>query len=145
MSREFSVIIEKDAQGYHVGSVPALRGCHTQAKSLDELMARIREAIELCLEVEGDSLATSRFHWCAKNHGYVMTRLPRPTGKAVIAALQTIGFETIRVKGSHHFLRHPDGRSTVVPVHAGETIGPGLMTKVLRDCELSREQFIGLL
>ena len=56
MSREFSVIIEQDAQGYYVGSVPALRGCHTQAKSLDELMERIREAIELCLEVEGDGL-----------------------------------------------------------------------------------------
>ena len=56
MSREFSVIIEQDAQGYYVGSVPALRGCHTQAKSLDELMERIREAIELCLDVEGDSL-----------------------------------------------------------------------------------------
>ena len=56
MSREFSVIIERDAQGYYVGSVPSLRGCHTQAESLDELMKRIREAIELCLEVEGDSL-----------------------------------------------------------------------------------------
>jgi len=56
MSREFSVIIEQDTQGYYVGSVPALRGCHTQAKSLDELMERAREAIEPCLEVEGDSL-----------------------------------------------------------------------------------------
>ena len=50
--REFSVLIEKDADGYFVGSVPALRGCHTQAKSLDTLMKRIKEAIELCLEVE---------------------------------------------------------------------------------------------
>ncbi len=74
-----------------------------------------------------------------------MTKLPRITGKAVIAALQTIGFETVRIKGSHHFLRHSDGRSTVVPVHAGETIGPGLMAKVLRDCDLSREEFIALL
>ena len=49
MSKEFSVIIEKDADGYYVGSVPALHGCHSQAKSLDELMNRIREAIELCL------------------------------------------------------------------------------------------------
>ena len=56
MSRDFNVIIEQDAQGFYVGSVPTLRGCHTQAKSLDELMERIREAIELCLEVEGDSL-----------------------------------------------------------------------------------------
>jgi len=50
--REFSVIIEKDEDGYYVGSVPALRGCHTQAKSLDTLIKRIQEAIELCLEVE---------------------------------------------------------------------------------------------
>ena len=54
MSREFNVIIERDADGYYVGWVPGLKGCHTQARSLDELMARIREAIELCLEVEGD-------------------------------------------------------------------------------------------
>jgi predicted RNase H-like HicB family nuclease len=50
--KEFSVIIEKDEDGYFVASVPALRGCHTQAKSLDTLIKRIKEAIELCLEVE---------------------------------------------------------------------------------------------
>jgi len=50
--REFSVIIEKDEDGYFVGNVPALRGCHTQARSLDVLMKRIKEAIEFCLEVE---------------------------------------------------------------------------------------------
>ena len=50
--REFNVIIEKDEGGYFVASVPALRGCHTQAKSLDVLIRRVREAIELCLEVE---------------------------------------------------------------------------------------------
>lgn len=52
MTREFSVVIERDADGYFVASVPALRGCHTQAKSLDVLVKRIREVIELCLEVE---------------------------------------------------------------------------------------------
>jgi predicted RNase H-like HicB family nuclease len=52
MTREFSVVIEKDEDGYFVASVPSLRGCHTQAKSLDILMERIKEAIELCLEVE---------------------------------------------------------------------------------------------
>lgn len=54
MRREFSVVIEQDGEGYYVASVPQLAGCHTQAKSLDELMARIKEAIELCLEVQGD-------------------------------------------------------------------------------------------
>ncbi len=52
MLRELSVIIEKDEDGYFVASVPGLRGCHTAAKSLDVLMKRIREAIELCLEVQ---------------------------------------------------------------------------------------------
>jgi predicted RNase H-like HicB family nuclease len=50
--KEFSVIIEKDEDGFFVASVPALRGCHTQAKSLDTLIKRVKEAIELCLEVE---------------------------------------------------------------------------------------------
>jgi predicted RNase H-like HicB family nuclease len=53
MAMQFDVIIEKDSEGYFVASVPALKGCHTQAKSLDVLMERIREAIELCLEVQG--------------------------------------------------------------------------------------------
>ena len=52
MIREFDVIVERDADGYYVASVPALRGCHTQARSLDDLMERVQEAIQLCLEVE---------------------------------------------------------------------------------------------
>jgi predicted RNase H-like HicB family nuclease len=52
MSREFRVVIERDEEGYLVASVPSLPGCHTQARSLDELMDRVRDAIALCLEVE---------------------------------------------------------------------------------------------
>jgi predicted RNase H-like HicB family nuclease len=59
--REFSVIIERDADGYYVALVPELRGCHTQAKSLDTLTKRVRKAIELCLEVEGDQAAMPEF------------------------------------------------------------------------------------
>lgn len=51
MTHEFNVLIERDSEGYYVASVPVLQGCHTQAKSLDTLMERIQEAIELCLEV----------------------------------------------------------------------------------------------
>ena len=61
MKREFNVIIERDTEGYYVASVPELRGCHTQAKSLDTLMKRVREAIELCLEVDTDAASTSQF------------------------------------------------------------------------------------
>lgn len=74
-----------------------------------------------------------------------MTKLPRIRGREVITALRKAGFEVIRTKGSHHFLRHPDGRSTVVPVHSGEHIGPGLLSKILGQCELTRQQFIELL
>lgn len=52
MAREFDVVIERDSEGYYVGSVPSLKGCHTQARSLDQLLERLQEVIALCLEVE---------------------------------------------------------------------------------------------
>ena len=69
-----------------------------------------------------------------------MSKLPSLTGKQVIDALQCSGFVVMRIKGSHHYMRHADGRATVVPVHAGETVGPGLLSKILRDCELTRNE-----
>ncbi len=72
-------------------------------------------------------------------------KLPALTGGEVIRALERAGFAVLRVRSSHHFLRHPDGRTTVVPAHAGETIGPGLMSKILRDSGLDREQLRALL
>jgi predicted RNA binding protein YcfA (HicA-like mRNA interferase family) len=74
-----------------------------------------------------------------------MTSFPSVAGKDLLLALKKAGFSLVRVKGSHHFVQHTDGRATVVPVHAGETIGPGLISKILRDCELSREQLQKLL
>ena len=68
-----------------------------------------------------------------------MSRLPAPTGTQLIKALSRLGFAVVRTKGSHHFLRHPDGRCTVVPVHRGETIGRGLLAQILRDCEVARD------
>lgn len=74
-----------------------------------------------------------------------MTKLPGLTGRQLITVLAKAGFQAVRTRGSHHFLRHPDGRTTVIPLHAGETIGPGLLAKILRDCELSREKLLDLL
>jgi predicted RNase H-like HicB family nuclease len=54
MAKEFTVIIEQDEEGYYIAEVPELKGCHTQAKSLDTLMERIKEAIQPCLEVYGE-------------------------------------------------------------------------------------------
>ncbi len=59
--QEFSVIVERDDEGYYIASVPALLGCHTQARSLDKLVVRVREAIELCLEVDGSGPASFEF------------------------------------------------------------------------------------
>jgi predicted RNA binding protein YcfA (HicA-like mRNA interferase family) len=69
-------------------------------------------------------------------------RSPRLTGREVIKILRKLGFEVSRVRGSHHILRHPDGRATTVPVHRGEVIGPGLLSKILRDTDLTLEEFL---
>ena len=69
-----------------------------------------------------------------------MSKLPRVTGKLLIATLARAALSVVRSKGSHHFLRHADGRTTVIPVHSGETIGSGLLTKILRDIDVGSEQ-----
>ena len=65
-----------------------------------------------------------------------MPKSPRLTGKELIKSLNDHGFIVIRIKGSHHFLLHKDGRCTTVPVHSKEIIGPGLLSRILKDCEL---------
>ena len=74
-----------------------------------------------------------------------MPPLPILPARELIAALQKVGFETIRQKGSHVRLKHPDGRVVTVPVHSGQDIGRGLLRKILRDAELSRDEFLNLL
>ena len=74
-----------------------------------------------------------------------MTRLPRVTGKEMVRALEKAGFRVDRTRGSHVFLKHVDGRATTVPVHPGETLGPGLLRSILRDVELPVEKLTDLL
>ncbi len=69
-----------------------------------------------------------------------MKKLPSIKGNELIKALKNFGFQEIRIKGSHHFLKHPDNRCTVVPVHKGETIGKGLLLQILKDCEITKEE-----
>jgi len=71
-----------------------------------------------------------------------MPRLPRLRGREVIASLRRAGFVVLRIRGSHHFLQHPDGRRTVVPVHTGEVVGPGLLNKILNDVEMKADEFM---
>ena len=67
------------------------------------------------------------------------------SAKKVIKALSKIGFNIVRTHGSHVVLKHPDGRITVVPVHANEDIGVGLLLKIMKDAKLERTEFIELL
>jgi predicted RNA binding protein YcfA (HicA-like mRNA interferase family) len=74
-----------------------------------------------------------------------MTNLPALSGKDLIKFLKKQGFVAIRTKGSHHFLQHSDGRSTTVPTHSNETIGTGLLLKILKDCEIDKNDFIKMI
>ena len=69
-----------------------------------------------------------------------MSKLPSLTGKEIVSLLKKAGFMVGRQRGSHVFLKHEDGRATVVPVHSGERIGPGLLSKILRDVEMTKEE-----
>jgi len=73
-----------------------------------------------------------------------MTKLFSLTGKEIVSILKKADFEAERQRGSHVFLRHSDGRATVVPIHQGETIGIGLLIKILRDVDMTKEEFYKL-
>ena len=71
--------------------------------------------------------------------------MPRLAGERVVQSLRRAGFEVARRRGSHVMLKHPDGRSTVLPVHSGEIVGVGLMSKIQKDVAVDRETFIRIL
>ena len=71
-----------------------------------------------------------------------MSNFQALSGKKLIKVLKGFGFEVIRVKGSHSFLQHSDGRCTTVPAHANETIGIGILSKILRDCEIDKKDLL---
>lgn len=71
-----------------------------------------------------------------------MSNFPAFSGKKVIKILKEFDFEVIRIKGSHCFLHHSDGRSTTVPVHSNESIGVGLLSQILKDCEIDKNDFL---
>ena len=75
-----------------------------------------------------------------------MSKLPLITAKELIKLLKELGFDVIRQRGSHIFLSHPDGRTTLIPMHPGETISRGLLIKIIKeDIKISKEDFLYLL
>ena len=69
-------------------------------------------------------------------------KLPLLTAKELIKIINKLGYQVIRQKGSHVYLKHQDGRCTVVPLHAGKEIGRGLLKRILNETEISREEFL---
>ena len=148
----FTVIIEKDEEvGMYVGEVVGLPGCHTQGKDIDELMKNMREVIELCLEANAEKITKlPKFVGLQQievpaqilNSGVRMSRLYPIPPKKLEKKLFSIGFEKIRIKGSHAFYRHPDGRSTTIPFHGNIEIGPVLLGKILKEIKVSRDEYV---
>ena len=71
-----------------------------------------------------------------------MGRIPGLTSADVVRVLEMLGFQRLRQRGSHLRLRHPDNRIVTVPVHAGQDLGRGILGKILRDAELTRQEFL---
>jgi predicted RNA binding protein YcfA (HicA-like mRNA interferase family) len=74
-----------------------------------------------------------------------VAKLPNPTGEELISALERIEFRVVRQKGSHVRMKHEDGRVVSIPVHARKAIGKGLLLKILRDADLTKDELINLL
>ena len=74
-----------------------------------------------------------------------MPPLPVLPGLRVVRALEKAGFEVVRIRGSHHVLRHPDSRGTSVPVHGNQEVRVGTLRGILRDCQLTVDEFLNLL
>ena len=69
-------------------------------------------------------------------------RVRQLKGREVVRALEGLGFTCVRTNGPHHFMRHPDGRTTVVPVHRGQDVGRGLLRKILSDIDMTHDEFM---
>jgi predicted RNA binding protein YcfA (HicA-like mRNA interferase family) len=74
-----------------------------------------------------------------------MTKLPVISGKKLLKLLQSIGFELVRIDGSHHFIAHPDGRYTTVPIHRNEDIERPLLRRILGQVGISIEEYLRLI
>jgi predicted RNA binding protein YcfA (HicA-like mRNA interferase family) len=74
-----------------------------------------------------------------------MSQYPSLTGNQLLKVLLKIGFLVVRIKGSHHRIEHLDGRKSTIPVHGKETLGPGILLKILRDIDLTRDDLLNLL
>ena len=147
---DFKVILEPDETEGYVVSCPSLPGCHSQGDTVEEALANIKEAIELCIEDMAergrrDPRPVGDAHRDGRHHP-VSSRLPVVSGQEAVQAFATLGYEVVRRKGSHMRLRHPSDRQRkplTIPDH--RTLKPGLLRALIRDANLDVEEFARLL
>ena len=139
--------IERGEDGYYVADVIELPGCHTQAKTLKELDARVKEAIELNLEAGGKDLHIPEVVVVKKIPRLSKNRKQLHPAKArdVVKALNRLGFLPRHSKGSHVLMKHQDGRTTTVPIHPREEIDQVLLRKIAADVGMESEELMFLI
>jgi len=143
MARKYTVVIEKDEDGWYISDVIGLPGCHTQGKTIDQLIERTKEAIKAYLESEEEPEIEQEFIGIQQVEVWFLAKLPRLTGKELGKIVEKLGFKFDHQTGSHMIYKHPDGRKTTIPSHGKEEIGPGLLNKIIKhDLKLTREEFM---
>ena len=146
---EYDVIIEQDEDGVYVAHVPELPGCHTEGDTIEEVLANIKEAIELYVEhVKSDVKSKMKLiavHKVAVPSQSIVMKLKPVSHKKLIKVLDLIGYKAVRQKGSHVILEHKETKKiTVVPARTKD-IGIGLLSMILKEVGLSREEYFKLL
>ena len=141
----FTAYIEFDPDTkLFVGTVPTLPGAHTQGATLDELQQNLREVVELCLEEKtkpGRRAGIHSVRWDSADLGNRVSKLSIINASTMEKVLLYLGFTVTRQKGSHRFYRHSDGRTTTVPHHPGRDLARPLIREILREIEVTPEQF----
>ena len=141
--RIYTAIIERCPDtGLFVGFIPGFPGAHTQGETLDELNQNLREVVEM-LHRRWRAHARSGIYWHSEHRrGVNMGNLPVLKPREIVALLAALGFSEIRQRGSHKQFRHPDGRGTTVPFHAGRDVSPILLRQIAKDIGLTVDELL---
>ena len=143
--RTYTAVIQRDFDtGDYVGHVPGFPGAHSQGKTIEELRDHLAEVIAMLLE-DGEPDTHSEFVGTQNRQGGLT--VPRPPvlkPREVVRLLTRLGFVEVRQRGSHRQFRHPDGRATTLPDHAGRDLAPELLKMIAQQIGLTWQELVGV-